>query len=128
MGQVSKYLRRGVQGYFHYCPACHEMHCCFDSWNFDGNVESPTFSPSFSITGVKRKMTDDVWNGEWERDEHGKAKPMVCHYILRKGVLEFQRDCTHELAGKNIPLPELPLWAQDNVPESNIIDDCIKGH
>jgi hypothetical protein len=84
--QVSSTLRRATNAYMHWCPACEEMHMLPDTWVFDGNVESPTFSPSF-----KHLHRDDI-----------------CHYTLSKGVLAYCDDSTHALKGKTIPLPSLP--------------------
>lgn len=80
----------------HWCPGCEELHRFSISkplpngsqWSFDGNLEKPTFQPSMNIG-------------------HGG-----CHYFLHAGVLKYQRDCEHELAGKEIPLPPLPTWAR----------------
>lgn len=32
---------------------------------------------------------------------------ILCHSFVRDGVVEFLSDCTHELAGKNVPLLEV---------------------
>lgn len=60
------------------------------SWEWDGNLESPTLSPSILTRGVG-----------------------VCHSFLRAGVLEFLSDCTHQLAGQSVPLPDLPAWVDE---------------
>ena len=113
MGQVSNSLRR-VQGAFvHWCPGCNEIHSLPDTWSFDCNLESPTFSPSFKHTGVLRIFVDGKWTGEFVRDGAGNPVQRVCHYFLTKGVLQFQGDCTHALAGKTVPLPRLPEGFED---------------
>lgn len=96
MSQVSSKLRRIQGAYTHWCPACNEMHPLPDSWKFNGNLESPTFNPSFKHEG---------WiNG----------KPIgICHYVLTNGQLNYQGDCTHAFAGKIIPLPVLPEELRD---------------
>ena len=60
-------------------------------WDFDGNIESPTLSPSILTYG--RSGTDDR-----------------CHSFIRNGVIEYLGDSTHSLAGQHITLPELPVW------------------
>jgi Family of unknown function (DUF6527) len=115
MGQVSDKLRRATSGYSHWCPGCEEMHLIPDSWTFDGNLESPTFSPSVAISGVQRVFVDGRWNGEWKRDAAGNPIPYVCHYILTAGKLNFQGDCTHALVGQAVPLPSLPSGLRDEV-------------
>jgi uncharacterized protein DUF6527 len=115
MGQVSPYLRRSSGGYTHWCPGCLEMHRLPDSgWTFNGDLNKPTFQPSFKHTGVKTvKDKNGQWTGEWVLDANGKAIPDICHYILTNGILNFCSDCTHEMAGKPVPLPELPEFYRD---------------
>lgn len=114
MGQVSSKLRRQTGGYAHWCPACEEMHNMPDSWTFDGNLEQPTYSPSFRHSGMQRINQDGKWTGEWARGADGKPLPWVCHYILTAGVLNYCGDCTHALAGKSVPLPDLPPELRDD--------------
>jgi hypothetical protein len=115
MGQVSAKLRRVERGYSHWCPGCGEMHVIFDSWTFDGNLESPTFNPSVKITG-KKVVVDQKgeWTGEWVRDASGNAIDDCCHYHLTAGVLKFCGDSKHALAGHNVPLPDLPAHLTDD--------------
>lgn len=61
------------------------------SWDFDGNLDAPTLSPSI-LTGK-------------ESPSRG-----VCHSYLRAGVFEFLSDSTHSLAGQKVPMPDLPDW------------------
>lgn len=106
MNQVSSKLRRGGTAYYHWCPACEEMHHLPDGWKFDGNLESPTFAPSFKHSGIQ-PITDD----ETARIKAGQkitTRPYCCHYILTAGILNFSGDCTHAMAGKSVPLPPLP--------------------
>ena len=66
------------------------------SWDLDGNLESPTLSPSI-LTHIKPYV-----NGQ----------PMgVCHSFLRDGVFEFLSDSSHALSGKSAPMGKLPAWA-----------------
>lgn len=113
MNQVSAKLRRVRRGYAHWCPACDQPHVIFDSWKFDGNLNAPTFTPSVKITGKKTIWKDGKWTGEWVRDGQGKAVDDCCHYFLYAGVLKFCGDCKHALAGKEVPLPDLPAHMCD---------------
>ena len=114
MSQVSPYLRRNVKGYAHWCPACKQMHPLPDSWTFNGDLNKPTFSPSFKTTGL-HLVTDESgnWTGEWKLDSQGKPIPYTCHYILTNGILNFCGDCTHSMANQSVPLPELPVGYRD---------------
>lgn len=78
--------------WLHFCPGCKWMHVIYTDpkaqpnghvWQFDGNMEAPTFSPSVNIVGQ-------------------------CHYYLRAGRIEFMSDCRHTLAGQTVDLPDIP--------------------
>lgn len=115
MGQVSLCLRRTLEGYAHWCPACREMHRLPDTWQFNGDVNNPTFTPSFKHKGMKTiNDANGKWTGEWERTSTGNPIPFICHYILTNGILNYCADCTHSLANKNVPLPELPDYYKDS--------------
>ena len=101
-------MRRGQGGFFHWCPGCEEMHILPDSWTFDGNLEKPTFTPSFKHEGIQRVFVDGKWTGEWKRDGNGNTIPYICHYVLTAGMLNFGGDSTHALASQVVPLPVLP--------------------
>lgn len=95
-GRGSEWL--GERNYWFYCPGCDDAHRYIvngeqgPSWEFNGDMERPTFSPSMLC----------------RTDRNGKQH--VCHLLLRDGQLEFLSDCTHGLAGKTVPLPDLPEW------------------
>jgi len=114
MGQASPYLRRNQDGYAHWCPACKQMHRLPDSWDFNGDVNRPTFTPSFKHSGMATvRDANGAWTGEWVRDANGNTVSEICHYILTDGILNFCTDCTHDFKGKNVPLPELPEYYRD---------------
>jgi hypothetical protein len=114
MGQISQKLRKVRSGYAHWCPGCEEVHILPDSWKFDGNLENPTFSPSFKHSGVKRKIVNGEWIGEWERDVNGVPLNFICHYNLIRGDLHYCADSTHAMRGKVVPLPALPEYLKDS--------------
>lgn len=58
-------------------------------WQWNGDTENPTLSPSILT------RTED------------KNGPIVCHSFVRDGMIEFLMDCTHEFAGKTVPLLEV---------------------
>lgn len=63
------------------------------SWEWDGNLEAPTLSPSILT---------------------GKDTPNICHSFLRGGVFEYLGDCTHALKEQHVPLPDLPAWTYED--------------
>ena len=76
-----------ITGYSFYCPACKTLHS-FKTvggppvWWFDGNVESPTFSPSLRY----------VDSG--------------CHLFVQQGQIIYCNDCPHEFRNKTVSLVE----------------------
>lgn len=122
MSQVSRVLRRQQGGYLHCCPACHDTHQLPDTWAFNGNVEKPSFSPSFKHGGVMKVTRDDgTWY--WLCDADANPIPRVCHYVLTDGVLNFCNDCTHSMGGQAVPLPDLPEFLRDDYPLAFCLDN-----
>lgn len=77
------------------CPGCGLMHAVNvdrpdrPRWTWNGDMVRPTFSPSLLV--------------RWTYGD--KREPRVCHSFVRDGRIEFLGDCTHEHAGKTLPLP-----------------------
>jgi hypothetical protein len=126
--QAGPKMRLTTQGYAWWCPACREMHPLPDGWTFDGNLERPTFSPSFkhgpAIAIVKDESGE--WVGRWfARDVAGNLVERVglqpgdvpvmwcCHYIITAGQVAYCPDCTHEMKNTTIAMPDLPPALQD---------------
>lgn len=126
MGQVSAKLRRVDGSYSHWCPACGEMHKLPDGWAFDGNLDQPTFTPSFRHSGKQRVIVNGEWTGHWVRGADNQPLPWCCHYILTAGQLSFCGDCTHSMAGQVVPLPDLPAHLRDS--EQGADDQCGAGN
>jgi hypothetical protein len=111
---VLRTMGEGLLGFW--CPGCSEMHMVntevsdrprTPAWEFDGNYDAPTFSPSINVTGV-RKLTA----GEYQRVLAGEAVvpvPRVCHSFVRAGRIQFLDDCTHALAGQTVALSSSAL-------------------
>ena len=103
MSQVSEVMRRGQTAFFHWCPACEEMHPLPHSWDFDGNVEKPTFSPSFAQTFVH--WTEGV--DEETNLGRGEKQHRLCHYIITGGIINFCSDSWHRRTD-SVPMPPIP--------------------
>jgi Family of unknown function (DUF6527) len=83
------------------CPGCEEEHTFFyngrrwpvtgATWNWDGNTELPTISPSLNIYMGQTK----------------DGKELRCHSVVTKGMIFFCGDCTHKLANQAVPLPDI---------------------
>jgi hypothetical protein len=110
--QVSQFLRKAATGYIHFCPACSDAHMFTTegatAWTFNGDVERPSFSPSMLIRWGR--FADPSYKPEPGEDDLSGT----CHYFLKVGQLAYCSDSTHELAGKTVPLPELPEWMRDD--------------
>jgi hypothetical protein len=126
--QAGPKMRRTTQGYAWFCPACKEMHPLPDGWKFDGNLERPTFSPSFRYGPLIQTVNDEngQWLGAWLAcDKDGNVVERVglqagdvpvmwcCHYIITAGQVAYCVDCTHAMKGQTIPMPDLPSWHRD---------------
>jgi hypothetical protein len=103
---LSPKLRRNGDFLMHWCPGCRERHLinivrddCGPAWDWNGNAESPTFSPSVLI------------RANHPRNDHEVEHPVEytqCHYFIRAGMIQFCSDSRHELAGQTVPLPDFP--------------------
>ena len=77
----------------YYCPGCQHDHAVpAKRWNFNGNVDKPTLSPS-----VRHFIP---------AGEHGPEQT-TCHYFVRNGVIQYCGDCQHDLAGKHVPMKDM---------------------
>lgn len=86
------------------CPGCGCAHTFRTEgpapvWKWDGDEDRPTFSPSLVIE------TGPTDPSAWPPG-HVPASTR-CHLFLRGGRLQFLSDCTHELAGQTVDLPDL---------------------
>jgi len=86
-------------GYQFRCPGCGTKHWVRTLpylpneeggpvWKFNGDEAAPTFAPSV--------LCDPAWGYKHR-----------CHSFVRDGRIQFLGDCTHELAGKTVPLPDI---------------------
>lgn len=80
----------GGKSYLFFCPGCDTYHR-FDvrtdggrpNWSFNGDMQKPTFAPSLLYPDLR------------------------CHLCLTDGRIQFLSDCTHELAGQTVDVPEM---------------------
>jgi len=78
----------------HYVPTDGGAH---PTWSFDGNLEKPTFNPSFLLFQPFIPA---------EGDDPAEPKKTICHVFIRAGMIEFLNDCEHELRGF-VPMTDL---------------------
>lgn len=103
---ISSKLRGGADNRIYFeCPGCEGVHGIAigdgagPRWGFNGNVDQPTFTPSIKVTC----------------DWGDPPKHMVCHSFVTDGKIQFLADCTHELAGQTVDLPDWDTY--DFAPE-----------
>lgn len=111
--KLSNILRKAGDRLFWWCPGCDEAHMIvLGQWQWNGNVDLPTFTPSVKLTGVRvtpegRRMMDE---GIHPPDGVYPSVPMCCHVVITNGRIQFCGDCTHSLVGQTVPMPEWPHW------------------
>jgi len=92
MKLLSKTIGRNGDLLFWWCPGCGCAHCINfvndirPAWSWNGDAEKPTLHPSVLSTGQKR-----------------------CHCFVRDGKIEFLNDCTHDLKGQTVGIPDWPF-------------------
>ena len=96
---VSYTDRNGVQNVVFKCPGCTEhiipvarptegLGATGPTWGWNGDKDSPTLTPSILT-------------------RHGDGGAEICHSFVLAGQIQFLSDCTHELAGQTVPLPDV---------------------
>lgn len=91
--------------YFH-CPGCDVSHDISINperqphWSWNGDITKPTFTPSILV---------HYTYGE-------EQKEYVCHSYVTDGSIQYLSDCTHEYAGKTVPLPLVNVVFVPNDP------------
>jgi len=112
MPKVKRSTVNGKPAWLFECPAEGCMHFADERWTFNGNEELPTFTPSFLVSSTR--MTDkgiadyNAWSdaGYPKRTEPFDSVPMVCHSFVTDGKIQYLNDCTHELAGQTLEIPD----------------------
>lgn len=112
-------------GVGYWCPGCKEAHIVWigagegPRWGWNGNLDRPTFTPSILVRSghfaPHWKQGDACWctyNAEDGEENVEPFKCLVCHTFVTDGVIDFLPDCTHELAGQKIEIPDFPRGYQ----------------
>lgn len=71
-------------------------------WDFNGDLVSPTISPSLLV-----RYPHPLGYSNDNPAPLGYTGPDtidICHSFIRNGMIEYLSDCTHQLAGKTVPL------------------------
>lgn len=99
---MAKIKKRIVEYYSFYCPGCKQEHSYPISddgfgWQFNENMESPSFTPSLLNTVKTLNEKTGVYDIEYSR----------CHLFVTDGKIIFCGDCKHEFAGKTVELQDI---------------------
>lgn len=79
------------------CPGCGDYHLFDDRWGFNGDMEKPTFKPSMKATYLPHDCPQ-----------------RICHSTITDGRIQFHSDCTHDMVGQTLDLPDIdPLWNEE---------------
>jgi len=112
----------------YWCQGCEELHSIWaaggepgKAWTWNGDAERPVFSPSvLTRSGHYAYDTprDTCWCTYNAEQKAKGEKPSSfectrCHTFVgcngaQPGEVIFLGDCTHALAGKTLPLPDIP--------------------
>lgn len=94
----------------YFCPGCRDTHTIDPTrWKWDGNRTHPTFSPSVLVTcgchSPHHKSGDHCWcTYDKENPVPSGFSCYRCHSFVKGGMVELLADCSHENAGKTMPL------------------------
>lgn len=94
------------------CPGCGDTHslpinphknASGAGWNFNGDTEKPTLTPSIlskcgPITDPEYRVNDKGW------DSNGMK---ICHSFVTEGRIRFLSDCTHDLKDQTVDLLDI---------------------
>lgn len=98
-----------------WCPGCDAGHSITfggsETWQWDGDAEHPTFSPSV-LSFPRKRLIDEglpmgMGPGELLHPSNTTITPR-CHSFVRAGRIEYLTDCEHELAGRTVEMVPLP--------------------
>lgn len=82
------------------CPGCKDPHVVptvgEHAWGFNGSLELPTLTPSIL-----------VYPADHLTEAGERIRTPRCHSFVRDGRIEFLGDCTHDLKGQTVDLPEV---------------------
>lgn len=96
LGTKLRTLEGGLLAFW--CPGCDKAHHVNNGWQFNGNGDAPTFTPSILVW---RDANPNAIEGFEEY-----RLPYRCHSFVTDGKIQFLSDCTHSLANQTVELPD----------------------
>lgn len=137
--QISRFLRKGADGYLFYCPACegaHKFRVGGDGtrpqWTFSGDAERPSFAPSLLHYNGHRSWTEADGPPRRLIELPADKRIVICHLFVKTGeelvaskrkldadpgisYIDYCGDNPHKMNGQVVPLPELPGFMRGDV-------------
>jgi hypothetical protein len=96
---MSRAIHHGSMLWFE-CPGCRNSHAIAvdgsRGWRWNGSLDRPTVLPSILV--YANPVRPDSLPGY-------KGTPR-CHSFVTDGRIQFLDDCTHDLKGQTVDLPE----------------------
>lgn len=75
-----------------YCPGCKGHHAISNIWQYNNDPDKPTISPSILVNGTIKPYPGMI----------------RCHSFVTDGKIQYLSDCTHDMAGQTVDLPDWP--------------------
>ena len=98
------------------CPGCNHSHVITYGpngiWTYNENPDKPTFRPSVLYTSQRLKLHGAELSAFMYERTLVEPKPpieyvpTVCHSFVTDGMIQFLDDCTHDLKGQTVELPD----------------------
>lgn len=116
LGSKLRLLEGGIVSFR--CVGCNDNHVVKiggdGAWQFNGDGDRPTFLPSVLVRWPKMTAKGRADYAAWCADGYPKRETKafetteaICHSFVTDGRIQFLADCTHELAGQTVDLPDL---------------------
>ena len=119
-------IKEGV--FVFHCPGCGDVHMIHTAksgamhpqcWEFNGDLDKPTVSPSLLVRGghfITEAEVDRCWcdyHKEHPEEKDNAPHCYRCHSFIRNGKIQFLSDCSHELASKTVEIPDFETLHPD---------------
>lgn len=103
---------------FLFCPGCKDVHGIRvgtperPCWTWNGDALKPTFQPSLLCTSGHH-VAGQPQPPNCRLCNHPEVPGQIpfcqrCHTFITDGQIQFLADCSHELAGQTVPIPDFP--------------------
>ena len=98
------------------CPGCGNYHILRvrkpgdgkrSSWEWNGDYERPTFTPSVLFQSGHYAKGFIPGSGCWCDEPDFGYRCVRCHSYVTDGQIQFLGDCSHSLKGQTVPLPDI---------------------